>query len=159
MWTCWFHDFVAIDNHLVETEWEAFPAEVRAPAELRGRRVIVRKCKVVPVECVARGYCVGSGLKEDKETGKVCGMELEPGLTTASRLREPIFTPATKEETGHDENISFERMCTLVGDDLAAQLRDLTLRIYQRAAAYAETRSIIIADTKFEFGIDQHPTR
>src|SRR5258708_39703640 len=159
MWTCWFHDFVAIDNHLVETEWEAFPAEVRAHSELRGRSVIVRKCRVVPVECVARGYLVGSGLKEYNETGKVCGIELEKGLTAASKLREPIFTPATKEESGHDENISFERMCTIVGDDLGAELRDLTLRIYKRAAEFAETRGIIIADTKFEFGIDEHATR
>jgi phosphoribosylaminoimidazole-succinocarboxamide synthase len=159
MSTFWFRHFGDIENHLLETEWENFPSEVRAHPDLRGRSVIVRKCRVVPVECVARGYLVGSGLKEYNETGKVCGIELEPGLKTASKLREPIFTPATKEESGHDENISFERMCTVVGDDLAAELRDLTLRIYKRAAEYAETRGIIIADTKFEFGIDEHATR
>jgi len=159
MSTFWFRHFGDIENHLLETEWDAFPAEVRAHPDLRGRSVIVKKCRVVPVECVARGYLVGSGLKEYNETGRVCGIELEKGLTTASKLPEPIFTPATKEETGHDENISFERMCTIVGDDLAAQLRDMTLRIYQRAAEFAETRGIIIADTKFEFGIDEHPNR
>ncbi|MDP9360061.1 MAG: phosphoribosylaminoimidazolesuccinocarboxamide synthase [Acidobacteriota bacterium] len=157
--TFWFRHFGDIENHLLETEWDAFPAEVRAHPDLRGRSVIVRKCRVIPVECVARGYLVGSGLREYNETGRVCGIELEKGLTTASRLREPIFTPATKEETGHDENISFERMCALVGDNLAAELRDLTLRIYERAAEYAETRSVIIADTKFEFGIAEHATR
>ena len=156
--TFWFRHFGDIENHLVNSEWDAFPAEVRAHPDLRGRSVIVRKCRVVPVECVARGYLVGSGLKEYNETGRVCGIELEKGLTAASRLHEPIFTPATKEETGHDENISFERMATLVGDDLAADLRDLTLRIYKRAAEYAQTRGIIIADTKFEFGIDEHAT-
>src|SRR5437660_1482907 len=117
--TFWFRHFGDIENHLLATEWDSFPAEVRAHPDLRDRSVIVRKCKVVPVECVARGYLAGSGMKEYNETGKVCGIELEKGLKAASKLREPIFTPATKEETGHDENISFERMCALVGDDLA----------------------------------------
>jgi len=102
---------------------------------------------------VARGYLVGSGLKEYQKSGTVCGIRLEPGLQTASKLREPIFTPATKAETGHDENISFERMAETVGSDLAAQLRDLTLRLYKSAAEFALTRGIIIADTKFEFGL------
>src|SRR5438105_3304226 len=110
----WFAHFAQIENHLLETDFEKFPAEVRAHDELRGRSVIVRKCQVVPVECVARGYLIGSGLKEYKESGKVCGIELEPGLTTASKLRTPIFTPATKEETGHDINISIERMSEIV---------------------------------------------
>jgi len=157
--TFWFRHFGDIENHLVQTEWDAFPAEVRAHPELRGRSVIVRKCRVVPVECVARGYLVGSGLKEYNETGKVCGIELEKGLTAASRLREPIFTPATKEETGHDENISFERMQRLIGAEQAALVRDKTIQLYSEAAAYALTRGIIIADTKFEFGIDEHATR
>jgi phosphoribosylaminoimidazole-succinocarboxamide synthase len=149
----WFARFRAVENHLVETDFDRFPAEVAKHDELRGRSVIVKKCEVVPVECVARGYLVGSGLKEYKETGKVCGIELEPGLTTASKLSKPIFTPATKEETGHDINISFERMASIVGVDLATQLRGLTLSLYEQAADYALTRGIIIADTKFEFGL------
>jgi phosphoribosylaminoimidazole-succinocarboxamide synthase len=149
----WFRRFKDVENHLVETEFDRFPSEVRAHPELRGRSVIVKKCRVVPVECVARGYLVGSGLKEYQETGKVCGIELEKGLTTASKLAKPIFTPATKEDTGHDVNISFERMAEIVGGDLAKELRDLTLRLYREAAEYASTRGIIIADTKFEFGI------
>src|SRR5712692_6935759 len=104
----WFRHFPDVENHLVETDFEKFPAEVRAHRELRGRSVLVRKCKVVPVECVARGYLAGSGLKEYREKGTVCGIPLERGLTTASKLRKPIFTPATKEESGHDINISFE---------------------------------------------------
>jgi len=149
----WFRRFGQIENHLVEAEFERFPADVRKHSELRGRSVIVKKCTVVPIECVARGYLVGSGLKEYQQSGKVCGIALEPGLKTASRLPQPIFTPATKEETGHDQNISFERMSVLVGGSVAAKLRDLTLSIYSQAAEYARTRGIIIADTKFEFGV------
>jgi len=149
----WFHRFTQLENHLLETDFEKFPEEIRAHDELRGRSVIVKKCEVVPVECVARGYLVGSGLKEYQQTGTVCGIRLPEGLKTASKLPEPIFTPATKEETGHDINISFERMAEIVGEPLAAQLRDLTLSIYQEAAEYALTRGIIIADTKFEFGL------
>jgi len=149
----WFRHFANVENHLVESDFDRFPAEVRAHPELRGRSVIVRNCRVVPVECVARGYLVGSGLKEYQQSGTVCGIELEAGLTMASRLREPIFTPATKEESGHDINISFARMSEIVGDDLTRQLRDLALRLYDEAAAFALTRGIIIADTKFEFGL------
>ena len=149
----WFRKFTNVENHLVETDFERFPAHVRAHKELRGRSVLVKKCDVVPIECVARGYLVGSGLKEYQQTGKVCGIALEPGLTTASKLRQPIFTPATKEETGHDENISFERMSSIVGGELASKLRDLTLSLYEQAATYAAARGIIIADTKFEFGL------
>jgi phosphoribosylaminoimidazole-succinocarboxamide synthase len=149
----WFKRFSNLENHLIETDFAKFPSEVRAHKELKGRSVIVKKCSVIPIECVARGYLVGSGLKEYKETGKVCGIELEKGLTTASKLKQPIFTPATKEETGHDQNISFEKMSEIIGRDLAAQLRDLTLTIYSEAAQYALTRGIIIADTKFEFGL------
>ena len=149
----WFSRFKDVENHLVETRFARFPAEVRAHDELRGRSVIVKKCEVIPIECVARGYLAGSGLKEYVETGKVCGITLEKGLTTASRLSRPIFTPATKEETGHDQNISFEKMSEMIGADLAAQLRDLTLKIYSRSAELALTRGIIIADTKFEFGL------
>ena len=145
----WFAHFKKIENHLLESEFKKFPSEVRAHPELRGRSVIVQKCSVIPIECVARGYLVGSGWKEYQQSGTVCGIKLEPGLKIASKLREPIFTPATKEETGHDENISFERMSEIVGADLAAQLRDLTLKIYRDAADYALSRGIIIADTKF----------
>ncbi len=151
----WFGHFDNIENHLLETDFRRFPSEVRAHPELRGRSVIVRKCSVIPIECVARGYLIGSGLKEYRETGVVCGIRLEDGLQAASKLREPIFTPATKEETGHDQNISFERTSEMIGADLAASLRDLTLRIYRRAADFAASRGIIIADTKFEFGLYQ----
>jgi phosphoribosylaminoimidazole-succinocarboxamide synthase len=149
----WFRRFRDIESHLLESDFDAFPSEVRAHPELRGRSVLVKKCRVVPVECVARGYLVGSGLKEYRQSGTVCGIRLAPGLITASKLREPIFTPATKEESGHDINISFERMSDIVGADLARELRDLTLRLYSEAAEYALSRGIIIADTKFEFGI------
>ena len=149
----WFRHFSGIDNHVLESDFAKFPAEVRAHPELRGRSIIVKNCRVVPIECVARGYLIGSGLKEYQQSGVVCGIPLEPGLTTASKLREPIFTPATKEETGHDVNISYERMAELVGEDLSRELRDLTLRLYTEAAAYALGRGIIIADTKFEFGV------
>ncbi|MGZ5474208.1 MAG: phosphoribosylaminoimidazolesuccinocarboxamide synthase [Thermoanaerobaculia bacterium] len=149
----WFRRFTRLENHLLETSFTEFPDDIRVHDELRGRSVIVKKCEVVPVECVARGYLVGSGLKEYQQSGTVCGIRLPAGLTTASKLPEPIFTPATKEETGHDINISFERMAEIVGEALASQLRDLTLSIYREAAEYALTRGIIIADTKFEFGL------
>jgi phosphoribosylaminoimidazole-succinocarboxamide synthase len=149
----WFRRFTQVENHLLETDFDRFPSEVRRHPELRGRSVLVKKCEVVPVECVARGYLAGSGLKEYNETGEVCGVKLPDGLQNASKLPRPIFTPATKEETGHDINISFERMGGIVGLDLATQLRDLTLSLYEQAAEYALTRGIIIADTKFEFGL------
>ena len=149
----WFRRFPRVENHLVETEFERFPSDLRHHDELRGRSVIVKRCDVIPIECVARGYLVGSGLKEYQESGTVCGIRLEEGLTTASRLREPIFTPATKEETGHDINISFEEMSERIGASLATELRDLTLSLYREAAQDALTRGIIIADTKFEFGL------
>src|SRR2546430_15599725 len=149
----WFEHFHDVENHLLETSFDRFPSEARAHPELRGRSVLVRKCSVIPIECVARGYLVGSGLKEYQESGTVCGIRLEKGLKTASKLRAPIFTPATKEEAGHDQNISFEKMSEIIRGDLAKQLRDLTLRIYSRAAEYALSRDVIIADTKFEFGL------
>ncbi len=149
----WFKRFTSIENHVVESDFEKFPAAVKGHQDLRGRSVLVKKCEVVPVECVARGYLVGSGLKEYQQNGEVCGIKLEKGLTTASKLQQPIFTPATKEESGHDINISFERMSEIVGADLAKTLRDLTLKLYAEAATYALTRGIIIADTKFEFGL------
>jgi phosphoribosylaminoimidazole-succinocarboxamide synthase len=149
----WFRRYEDIENHLLVTDFNEFPDDIRVHDELRGRSVLVKKCEVVPVECVARGYLVGSGLKEYQQSGTVCGIRLPEGLTTASKLPEPIFTPATKEETGHDINISFERMAEITGRELASTLRDMTLSIYTTAAEYALTRGIIIADTKFEFGL------
>ena len=153
--TFWFRRFEAlVPNHLVETDAEAFPPDVAAFAPLlRGRAVLVRKCRVVPFECVARGYLAGSGWKDYRRTGAVCGVRLPPGLREASRLPEPVFTPATKAEEGHDENVSFDAMADAVGRDLAARLRELTLSIYSAAAAYAAERGVIVADTKFEFGL------
>ena len=149
----WFRRFHSIANHLIETEFENFPEEVRRHEALRGRSVIVKKCEVIPVECVARGYLVGSGLKDYNATGAVCGIELPKGLVAGSKLPEPIFTPATKAETGHDENISISLVEDLIGHELAERLREITLRIYREAADYARERGIIIADTKFEFGL------
>jgi phosphoribosylaminoimidazole-succinocarboxamide synthase len=120
--------------------------------QLEGRSMLVKRAKMVEIECVARGYISGSGWKEYKQQGTVCGIKLPGGLKESDKLPEPIFTPATKAQTGHDENVSFEHVVSLIGQDLAARLRDLTLNIYTRAAQYAETRGIIIADTKFEFG-------
>ncbi|HLB92459.1 MAG TPA: phosphoribosylaminoimidazolesuccinocarboxamide synthase [Terriglobales bacterium] len=150
----WF-DFLKdiVPNHFVTADVSRYPAAVRAHAEeLRGRSMMVMRADMFPVECVARGYLSGSGWKEYKATGKVCGITLPAGLKESDQLPEPIFTPATKATTGHDINISFEEMCTLVDPELSQQLRDITLRIYKKAADYARQRGIIIADTKFEFG-------
>jgi phosphoribosylaminoimidazole-succinocarboxamide synthase len=149
----WFRHFSDVENHLIETAFEKFPSEVGRHEELRGRSIIVKKCEVVPIECVARGYLVGSGWKEYRESGTVCGIRLPDNLQQAAKLPEPIFTPATKAESGHDENISFEVMRDRIGPELAEELRDLTLKIYRSAAEYALSRGIIIADTKFEFGL------
>ena len=150
----WF-DFLKdiVPNHFVTADVSRYPAAVRAHAEeLRGRSMMVMRADMFPVECVARGYLSGSGWKEYKATGTVCGITLPAGLKESDQLPEPIFTPATKATTGHDINISFEEMCTLVDPELSRQLRDITLRIYKKAADYARQRGIIIADTKFEFG-------
>ncbi len=120
--------------------------------QLEGRSMLVKRARMIEIECVARGYLSGSGWKEYREQGTVCGIKLPPGLRESEKLPEPIFTPATKAQTGHDENISFERMVSLVGEALSQRLRDLTLEIYTRAARYAEGKGIVIADTKFEFG-------
>lgn len=150
----WFRRFSNVENHVLEDDFDRFPDAVRRYETLRGRSVIARKCQVIPVECVARGYLTGSGLKEYRRDGTVCGIPLPPGLENGSVIDPPIFTPATKADVGHDENISFERMCAIVGDDLSESLRSRTLSLYAEAAAYALTRGIIIADTKFEFGIE-----
>ncbi len=151
----WFTRFShLVPNHLVATAREALGHPFSHEEALAGRAVLVTKLAMVPVECVVRGFLVGSGWKEYKETGKVCGIPLPAGLQQAEELPTPIFTPATKEETGHDQNISFDRMVALVGGELAEKLRHLSLAIYQQAAAYARERGIILADTKFEFGLD-----
>jgi phosphoribosylaminoimidazole-succinocarboxamide synthase len=150
----WF-DFLKdiVPNHFVTADVERYPAAIRShAAELRGRSMMVMRAEMFPVECVARGYLSGSGWKEYKATGSVCGIKLPAGLKESDQLPEPIFTPATKATTGHDINISFEEMCKLVDPGLSRQLRDLTLSIYTKAAEYARQRGIIIADTKFEFG-------
>jgi phosphoribosylaminoimidazole-succinocarboxamide synthase len=142
-----------VPNHLITADVSQYPAEVRKyEDQLRGRSMVVMNADMVPVECVVRGYISGSAWKEYKATGKVCGIELPKGLRESDQLPEPIFTPATKATTGHDENIPFSEMTRLVGADLSAELRDLSLKIYKKAAEYARTRGIIIADTKFEFG-------
>lgn len=148
----WF-GFLGEPHHLLSTDLASLdlPPEMDRAA-LAGRAQIVRKTEVVPVECVARGYLVGSGWKEYRSSGTVCGIPLPQGLVEADRLPEPIFTPATKAETGHDENISFAAMTSAVGRDTAEELRRRTLAIYSRAAAYAQSKGIILADTKFEFG-------
>lgn len=140
-------------NHLITTQVEQYPRELAEHADLlRGRSMLVAKAEMFPVECVARGYLSGSGWKEYQKSGSVCGIKLPSGLRESDKLPEPIFTPSTKAVTGHDENIRFEEAVQLVGAETAQRLRDLTLRLYAKAADYALERGIIIADTKFEFG-------
>ena len=146
----WF-DWLNVPNHLISAELATLPTEFQRP-ELEGRTMLVKKATVVPVECVARGYLLGSGWKEYQAHGTVCGLKLPAGLQLASKLPEPIFTPATKAEEGHDENISFEVMAQTVGLETATELRARTLDVYTRAAKYAESRGIILADTKLEWG-------
>jgi phosphoribosylaminoimidazole-succinocarboxamide synthase len=142
-----------IHNHLISTDPADLPGvDAEQREQLAGRIMLGRAARVVPVECVARGYLAGSGWGEYQKTGAVCGIELPSGLQRCDRLPEPIFTPATKAEVGHDENIDFERACSIAGRDVMERLRDLTLRIYGEASRYAEQRGIILADTKFEFG-------
>lgn len=150
----WF-DFLKdiVPNHLVTADANRYPAEVqRYRGQLRGRSMLVHKAEMFPVECVVRGYLSGSGWKEYKASGSVCGIKLPTGLLESDELPDPIFTPATKATTGHDENISFEEMTKLVDPEDARRLRDLSLAVYKKAAAYAREKGIIIADTKFEFG-------
>lgn len=152
----WFDKFADIvPNHLVSIDPADFPEEFAEYRDyLAGRAMLVKKAQTIPIECIVRGYLTGSGKKTYDENGTVCGIQLPEGLTEASKLPEPLFTPSTKAEIGdHDENISFERCCEIVGEDIATQIRDLSLKIYKAAADYAATRGIIIADTKFEFGV------
>lgn len=142
-----------VRNHLITAKVEEYPPSLQKYSDqLRGRSMLVTKAKMVDIECVARGYLSGSGWKEYQQTGAVCGIKLPSGLRESDKLPEPIFTPATKALTGHDENISFDEMVKHTGPELAEQLRDLTIGIYKKAADYAAARGIIIADTKFEFG-------
>jgi phosphoribosylaminoimidazole-succinocarboxamide synthase len=151
----WFHLMEDIvPNHVVAVDVRDFPVRLHKYSDiLKGRSMLVKKTDPLPVECVVRGYLSGSGWKEYKESGSVCGIRLPEGLSESSELPEPFFTPSTKEEQGHDMNISFEEVAKTVGEDLAAKLRDSSLRIYARARSIARNKGIIIADTKFEFGI------
>jgi phosphoribosylaminoimidazole-succinocarboxamide synthase len=151
-WFAHFKDLVP--NHLISTRVADFPPEVqRHRAEVQGRSMLVRRATVFPIECVVRGYLAGSGLKDYQQTGAVCGVRLPPGLRESDRLPEPIFTPATKAETGHDENISEAEAGRRIGVDNITRLREISIALYQGAAAYAAQRGIIVCDTKFEFGV------
>jgi phosphoribosylaminoimidazole-succinocarboxamide synthase len=150
----WF-DFLrdVMPNHLIATRVQDYPPPLHPFADqLEGRSMLVKRAKMIEIECVARGYISGSGWKDYQATGEICGIPLPKGLQESGRLPEPIFTPATKAESGHDENISFDQMVNSLGKELAGKLRSLTLDIYSRAASYAESKGILIADTKFEFG-------
>lgn len=149
----WFDLFKdVIPNHVLSADH--FPAPFNAYRdELAGRSMIVCKTEPLPVECVVRGYVSGSGWKDYAATGKICGIELPPGLRESDRLPAPIFTPSTKAAAGHDQNISFEQVVSLIGQELATQVKAVSIDLYQRAAAYAEPRGVILADTKFEFGL------
>jgi len=149
----WFN-FLGVPHHMITCEVDEMPAAVKKHAKvLRDRAMLVKKAVPFPVECVARGYLIGSGWKDYQESGQVCGIKLPPGLKQASKLDRPIFTPATKAQTGHDENIGFDVVAKTLGKEKAIRLHDLTLAIYGKAAAYAETKGLILADTKFEFGV------
>ena len=151
--TLFWLDHLRVANHLISTDLQAMgPAFLAQEMALCGRTMLVRKAAVVPFECVVRGYLAGSGWKEYRQHGTVCGIALPPGLRECERLPEPIFTPATKAESGHDENVSFEAMAKCTGPDLAEELRARSLDVYRRAAVYAGSRGILLADTKFEWG-------
>ncbi|MCX7008121.1 MAG: phosphoribosylaminoimidazolesuccinocarboxamide synthase [Kiritimatiellaeota bacterium] len=151
----WFEQTAHIlPNHCLAVAWKDFPASLKPfEKQLRGRSMIVKKAQILPVESIVRGYLIGSGWKDYQKTGKVCGIPLRAGYRMADRLDTALFTPSTKAEAGHDENISFEQVAALVGVQRAAQVRDASLALYGFAASYARKRGIIIADTKFEFGL------
>jgi len=142
-----------IENHLISTNPKDLPDLVEDKNKLKGRFMITKKCEVIPFECVVRGYLSGSGWKEYKTKQSVCGIKLPAGLKESSKLVEVLFTPATKAETGHDENVSFDYMKNSIGEDLANKIRDISITIYNKASGYAASKGVIIADTKFEFGI------
>jgi phosphoribosylaminoimidazole-succinocarboxamide synthase len=152
--TFWFHRLDFVPNHMIETEVSAFPAELKPHADiLRGRSMIAKKAKPLPVECVVRGYVAGSGWKEYREIGTVGGHAVPAGLKQCDRLPEDLFTPSTKADEGHDEPITWAQCRALLGDETALRVRDMSLELYRHGRAYAASRGIIIADTKFEFGI------
>jgi phosphoribosylaminoimidazole-succinocarboxamide synthase len=149
----WFRRFHEIDNHFVTTDFDEFPKELQPfRNQLAGRSMMVRKTKPLTVECVVRGYLAGSGWKEYQKSQSVCGIKLPPGLKLASQLPEPIFTPSTKADEGHDENIDMKECARILGDEMARRVKDLSLEIYSRGREHAAQRGIIVADTKFEFG-------
>lgn len=156
----WFDRFSSlVPNHLIASRLSEFPAELRArlsllsQTALAGRAMLVHRAEVVPFECVVRGYLAGSGWKDYQQTGAICGHQLPAGLVESDKLPEPIFTPATKAETGHDINVSIAEMARVIGDERTRELEQISLQLYREAAAYAESRGIIICDTKFEFGV------
>jgi len=143
-----------IGNHMVTTDVSMYPEELsQFKDELQGRSMLVKKVDMIPVECIVRGYLEGSGLKEYNKTGSICGIKLPEGMKQADRLPEPIFTPSTKAQEGHDQNVTFEQLVDIIGSDLANRLRDYSLKLYNKASRHAEGRGLILADTKFEFGI------
>ncbi len=151
----WFREMEGlVKNHLIETDADRYPEKLKPFSDqLRDRSMIVRKAKVIPVECVVRGYLAGSGWKDYRESGAICGIGLPEGLKESARLDSPLFTPTTKAEEGHDTNVTFDEMAKAIGRDLAVRLRDLSVAVYEKACSIAEARGIIIADTKFEFGL------
>lgn len=151
----WFEKLSGIVPHHVISATDFSSDLARYANDLRGRSMVVRRTEPIPIECVARGYISGSGWKDYRATGKICGIPLPAGLRESDKLPEPIFTPATKATTGHDENISFDQAAAQIGQPLAARLRDITLEVYRRASEFAAERGIIIADTKLEFGLDR----
>src|SRR5438067_10719755 len=149
----WFNKFGKIDNHFVSCDFDHFPKQLRPFREqLFGRSMIVKKTQPLPVECVVRGYLAGSGWREYQQSQSVCGIKLPSGLKQASKLLEPIFTPATKADTGHDENIDMKRCAQILGEEIAERAKDLSLQIYSTGRDHADKSGIIVADTKFEFG-------
>lgn len=143
-----------VPNHVITTDINQFPDELKKyKEELEGRSMIVKKMQMLPVECIVRGYLEGSGLKDYKNTGSICGIKLPEGLRQADKLPEPIFTPSTKALEGHDENVGFDVVADKVGYDIACKLRDISIKLYEKAGKYAESKGLILADTKFEFGI------
>jgi phosphoribosylaminoimidazole-succinocarboxamide synthase len=143
-----------IGNHVITTDVNKYPKELSAfKEELEGRSMLVKKIEMVPAECIVRGYLEGSGLKEYQQTGSICGIKLPAGLKQADKLPEPIFTPSTKESEGHDINVSFEGLCDRIGSEMAQKLKDASINLYLKASQHAESKGLILADTKFEFGI------
>ena len=152
----WFAKLAhVVPNHLTGIDPESVVQGPNEKAQVRGRAIVVKKLNPLPVEAVVRGYLIGSGWKDYQQTGALCGIQLPKGLMQAQKLPEPIFTPATKAASGHDENISFERMCEIVGRDVGVKIKGISIRLYKEASEFAATRGIIIADTKFEFGLNE----